>query len=155
MPHRAHRYTRAGAALAVVALLVLAACGDDEDSPTVAGGQSSTTAAPATTPTTAGGAATTTAAPATTTTAGTVLAVTVRGGQVVDGASRQRATLNQPVTIRVTSDRADHVHVHGYDKFADVGPGKMGEVTFVANIPGVFEVELEDSHRLLFTLEVR
>jgi hypothetical protein len=154
MPHRAHRYTRGGAALAVVALLVLAACGDDEDSPTVAGGQSSTTVAPATTPTTAG-IATTTAVPATTTTAGTVLAVTVRGGQVVDGASRQRATLNQPVTIRVTSDRADHVHVHGYDKFADVGPGKVGEVTFVANIPGVFEVELEDSRRLLFTLEVR
>lgn len=122
----------------------------------MAGGQSSTTVAPVTTPTTAGGAAsTTTAVPATTTTAGTVLAVTVRGGQVVDGASRQRATLNQPVTIRVTSDRADHVHVHGYDKFADVGPGKVGEVTFVANIPGVFEVELEDSRRLLFTLEVR
>lgn len=142
------------AALAAAALLVLAACGDDEDSPTVVGGQSSTTVAPATTPTTAAGVATT-AAPASTTTAGTVLAVTVRGGQVVDGASRQRATLNQPVTIRVTSDRADHVHVHGYDKFADVGPGKAGEVTFVANIPGVFEVELEDSRRLLFTLEVR
>lgn len=154
MPHPAPR-SRVRAALTVAALLVLAACGDDEDSPTVAGGQSSTTAAPAATPTTASGATTTTAAPASTTTAGTVLAVTVRGGQVVDGASRQRATLNQPVTIRVTSDRADHVHVHGYDKFADVGPGKAGEVTFVANIPGVFEVELEDSRRLLFTLEVR
>ncbi len=155
MPPRPPRF-RVWAALAAAALLVLAACGDDEDSPTVVGGQSSTTVAPATTPTTVAGAATTTtAAPASTTTAATVLAVTVRGGQVVDGASRQRATLNQPVTIRVTSDRADHVHVHGYDKFADVGPGKAGEVTFVANIPGVFEVELEDSRRLLFTLEVR
>lgn len=91
----------------------------------------------------------------TTTTSGTVLSVTVRGGQVVEGASRQRATLNQPVTIRVTSDAADQVHVHGYEKLVEVVPGRAAEVTFVANIPGVFEVELERSHRLLFTLEVR
>jgi hypothetical protein len=57
--------------------------------------------------------------------------------------------------LRVASDSTDHVHVHGYDKFADVAPGKVGEVTFVANIPGVFEVELERSHKLLFTMEVR
>jgi hypothetical protein len=120
----------------------------------VAGGQASTTAAPATTVTTVAGSPPTTAA-ATTTTAGTVLAATVRGGQVVEGSARQRANLNQPVTIRVTSDAADQLHVHGYDKFADVGPGRPGEVTFVANIPGVFEVELEGSHRLLFTMEVR
>jgi hypothetical protein len=157
MSHRLPLRIRVGAALAIVALLVLAGCGDDEDSPTVAGGQSSTTVVPTSAPPRTDPAITTpsTAVSATTTTAGTVLAVTVRGGQVVDGASRQRATLNQPVTVRVTSDRADHLHVHGYDKFADVGPGKAGEVTFVANIPGVFEVELEESRRLLFTLEVR
>lgn len=143
---------RAGAGLAAGALLVLAACGGGDDSPTLAGQPTSTSAA-AGTPTTATGATPTTVA--TTTTSGTVLSATVRGGQVVEGASRQRATLNQPVTIRVTSDAADHVHVHGYDKFADVAPGKVGELTFVANVPGVFEVELENSGRLLFTMEVR
>ena len=139
------------AALAVVALAVLVACGGgDDDSPTVAGGQSSTTPAPAaTTPTTTGGGA------ATTTTAGTVLAVTVRGGSVADGAARQRATLNQPVTVRVTSDVADEVHVHGYNKTVAVAAGRTAEVTFVANIPGVFEVEFEKSGKLLFTMEVR
>lgn len=134
--------------VAASALVLLAACGGDDDTPTVAGGQPSETTAPAATPTTAAGTATT--APA-----GTVLAVTVRGGQVVEGASRQRATLNQPVTIRVTSDAADQVHVHGYEKLVDVAPGRPAEVTFVANIPGVFEVELERTHRLLFTMEVR
>lgn len=138
--------------LAAGALLVLAACGGGDDSPTPAG-QASSTTAQAGTPTTATGATPTTVA--TTTTAGTVLAVTVRGGQVVEGSSRQRANLNQPVTVRVTSDAADQIHVHGYDKYADVGPGRVGEVTFVANIPGVFEVELEQSHRRLFTMEVR
>jgi hypothetical protein len=134
------------AALAAVALVGLAACGDNDDEPTVAG-QSPPTTAPSGPATTQGG--------VTTTTAGTVLAVTVRGGSVVEGGSRQRATLNQPVTIRVTSDVAEEVHVHGYDKRFDVTPGRTGEVTFVANLPGVYEVEFERSHRLLFTLEVR
>jgi hypothetical protein len=104
----------------------------------------------ATTPTTLAAGPTTTSA-----SAATVLAVTVRGGAVVEGASRQRATLGQPVTIRVTSDVADEVHVHGYDKTVAVAPGRTAEVTFVANIPGVFEVEFERSHRQLFTMEVR
>jgi carbonic anhydrase/acetyltransferase-like protein (isoleucine patch superfamily) len=125
-------------ALAALAVAVLAACGDGDDAPTVAAQTPSTTAQ--------AGAATT---------AGTVLSVTVRGGSVVDGAARQRATVNQPVTIRVTSDVADEVHVHGYEKRFDVAPGRTGEVTFVANIPGIFEVELERSHKLLFSLEVR
>ena len=84
-----------------------------------------------------------------------MLAVTVRGGSVVEGGSRQRATVNQPVTIRVTSDVAEEVHGHGYEKKFPVAPGQRGEVTFVANIPGVFEVEFERTHKLLFTLEVR
>lgn len=139
---------RAGASFALLLLVAAAGCGDGDDSPTVDAGS--------------GGAATSTVAPApggpspstTATTAGTVLSVTVRGG-TVEGASRQRATLNQPVTIRVTSDVADEVHVHGYDETAEVAPGRPAELTFVANIPGVFEVELEQAHKLLFTLEVR
>ena len=128
----------------VVALALLAACGDEDDSPTVDSGAQVTT----TTASPSGGGS------ATSSTAGTVLAVTVRGG-TVEGASRQRAALNQPVTIRVTSDVADEVHVHGYNKTAAVAAGRTAELTFVANISGVFEVELEKSHKTLFTLEVR
>ena len=134
--------SRAGAALAVMALVVSVACGGDDDEPSVvSGGSAPTTVArsPAPPPLPAR----------------TVLAVTVRGGSVVDGGSRQRATLNEAVTIRVTSDVADEVHVHGYDKKVDVAAGRTAEVTFVANIPGVFEVEFERSHKLLFTMEVR
>ena len=130
------------ASLAAAALLVLAACGEGDDSPTVA--------SDASTPTTVSAGPTTSPA-----TAATVLGVTVRGGSVVEGASRQRARLGQPVTVRVTSDVADEVHVHGYDKKIDVAAGQTGEVTFLANIPGVFEVELEKAHKVLFTMEVR
>lgn len=138
VPHAGLR-ARAGAALAVLALLVLVACGGgDDDSPTVGSDTPvPTTVARATTP------------------ARTVLAATVRGGSVVAGGSRQRATLNEAVTIRVTSDVADEVHVHGYDKKFTVAAGQTGEITFNANIPGVFEVEFEKSHKVLFTMEVR
>jgi len=133
---------RAGASLAVSGLLGLAACGGDGDPPT--------NASEAPVPTAAGAAAPTSPAPP-----GTVLAVTVRGGALIAGTSRQQATLNQPVTIRVTSDVADEVHVHGYEKRVAVGAGATGAVTFLANIPGVFEVELEKSGKLLFTMAVR
>ena len=128
------------ARLAAVALVVLAACGNEDDSPTVATAESTSTVVPAP-------AGTSPPTP-------TVLSVNVRGGSV-EGASRQRAPLNQPVTIRVTSDVAEEVHVHGYDKRAAVTAGSSVDITFVANIPGVFEVEFERSHKLLFSLEVR
>ena len=130
---------RAGAVLATVVLVFSVGCGGDDDEPTVASD----------TPATVG------SSPPTTSSTGTVLSVTVRGGSVVEGGSRQRATLNQSVTIRVTSDVADEVHVHGYEKRFPVAAGQRGEVTFVANIPGVFEVEFEKSHKQLFTMEVR
>lgn len=130
------------AALALVALVVVAACGGD-DSPTVdTGGSPTTTAAAGPAP---GG-----PAPA----SATVLSVTYRNG-TVEGASRQRAPLGQPVIVRVTSDVAEEVHVHGYDETAPVAAGSTVDIRFDADIPGVFEVELERSHKLLFTLEVR
>jgi hypothetical protein len=140
MPSTVASRARRGASLALLVLVLLTACaltacGGDDDSPAVGSDSGVTTTA-----------ATGTA---------TVLAVTVRGGSVVDGAARQRATVNQPVTIRVTSDAADEVHVHGYNKTFEVGAGKTGETSFVANIPGVFEVEFEKTGKLLFTLEVR
>ena len=133
-------WTRLRRSSAALLLLLQAACSGGDDSPTIDAGGSATT--------------TTTPTSATTTAASTVLSVTVRGGSV-EGASRQRAPVNQPVTIRVTSDVADEVHVHGYEKKVDVAAGRTAEVTFVANIPGVFEVEFERSRKLLFTLEVR
>ena len=62
--------------------------------------------------------------------------------------------MGESVTLKVTSDVADHVHVHGYDLFTDVAAGDPVTIEFSADIPGVFEVELEDSGLLLLELEV-
>ena len=56
--------------------------------------------------------------------------------------------------VVVRADVSDHVHLHGYDLLADVAPGNPARIDFVADVAGVFEVELEDAGTLLFNLEV-
>lgn len=73
---------------------------------------------------------------------------------VVEGPSRPRVDLGAEITVRVTADVADEVHVHGYDVFADVAPGAPAEMTLTTDIPGIFEVELESSGLVLFDLQV-
>jgi hypothetical protein len=148
MPAPRRRAT--AAVLAAVAALTLAACGDD-GSPQATG---TTTTTPATTATTV---ATTSDSGRPTTTADPtpVIEVRVAGGKVQGGVRRERVDSGDTVVLRVTADVADHVHLHGYDLMADVAPGKPGQIRFTADIPGVFEVELEDRRQKLLDLEVR
>ena len=102
--------------------------------------------------------ATTEAPPATTAPEdpGTVrINYTIRGGQPVGGIARDSVARGRIVVIRVTSDVADHVHVHGYDLMADVAPGAPATIRFTADAPGRFEIELEDSGVQIAELEVR
>jgi heme/copper-type cytochrome/quinol oxidase subunit 2 len=58
------------------------------------------------------------------------------------------------VVLSVSSDVADEIHVHGYDRKANVPAGATASVVFTANTPGVFPVELENSKRQLLQLQV-
>jgi hypothetical protein len=139
-------YSRARlVAFTALAVVVLVACGDDETASD--DDISSPVPTAPSVPTTAAAGPTTTAAP-------NVVSVNVRGGSV-EGPTRYRVDVNRELTIRVTSDVADEVHVHGYDLTAPVGPGQPAELTFVAAILGGVEVELERSRRRLLTLEVQ
>lgn len=100
------------------------------------------TSSPVTTPTTPTGPAS------------RVIALTVQGGQVAGDTGRVEVPLGTPITINVTSDVADEIHVHGYDKEAQIPAGDTGTVSFTADIPGVFEVELHKSGKQLFQLQV-
>lgn len=138
------RTRRALAAGAVIALgLGLAACGNENDAAENGGA----------------GAATTARAPASATTstseAAETIRVEVRDRQVVGGSRRVRVDLGETVRIEVASDVADEVHVHGYERLADVEAGRRVVVEFVADIPGIFEVELEGLRLKLLDLEVR
>jgi hypothetical protein len=79
--------------------------------------------------------------------------VTVANG-AVDGPSEFDVQQGDDVEIVVHADVSDEVHVHGYDLHGDVTPETPGTVSFTADAPGVFEVELESAGLLLFELKV-
>jgi FtsP/CotA-like multicopper oxidase with cupredoxin domain len=144
----AHR-RRVIAGLFVLGWLV-AGCGGN------GGGEAASTTTAATTTTSAPTATTT--GDATTTTAGfagKLVQVRVAGGKVETAQRRVRVSRGDRVRIQVQSDQADEVHVHGFDLSEEVGPGKPATVEFTADLPGVWEVELENAKRKLFDLEVR
>lgn len=86
--------------------------------------------------------------------AGVGVTLEYTGGQVSGDTARVEVPLGEPVTLVVTSDVADEVHVHGYDRSVAVA-GDPARLRFRADIPGVFEVELEQRGVLLTQLEVR
>jgi hypothetical protein len=73
--------------------------------------------------------------------------------QAVPG--RVEVAQGERVSIKLEADSAQEVHVHGYDLFVNVLEGGERTIQFPASAPGVFEVELEDTHELIFELEVR
>lgn len=84
---------------------------------------------------------------------GPVIELLVIDGKLDGGARRESIAVGDTVTIRVSGNTDDEVHVHGYDLLLVLVDGG-GELTFEASIPGVFEIELEGSHTLLVRLEV-
>jgi len=138
---------------ATVALLasgfVLASCGGDDDAePT------DTTLTRPTISTTTDTTTTTT----TTTTAveqPTIVRVRVVGGAPQGGIVRETVQKGDRVVLVVTSDVADHVHLHGYDIMRDVAAGGTARIRFRATLPGRFEVELEDRGAQIADLTVQ
>ncbi len=152
------------AMILVVPVLLLAACGDGSVASTAATVAPSSTASPTTTTTTvpspvdsAPATTTTVSEPSTTTEAvsvGKVIEVIVDGSGIVTGGGRVSVELGDEITLSVTSEVADEVHVHGFDLYLDLEPGITGHLTFAADVPGVFEIELERSRVVLVDLEV-
>lgn len=64
-------------------------------------------------------------------------------GAVAGGVADWAVPVGSPVELVVASDVADEVHVHGYERRAFVTAGASVTLRFVADVPGVVEVELE------------
>ena len=95
------------------------------------------------------------AAPATASTpAGQRIEVAVAGGEVHGDTGRVPVAPGEQVTLVVSGDVADEIHLHGYDLTAPLAPGAPAELVFAATLPGVFEVELHEAGTVLLTLQV-
>ena len=73
----------------------------------------------------------------------TEVKVVVVNGSPQGGIVRQTVNKDDQVVLVVTSDVADEIHLHGYDKARDVAAGGTIRLPFKATIPGRFEAELE------------
>ena len=73
----------------------------------------------------------------------TEVKVVVVNGSPQGGIVRQTVNKDDQVVLVVTSDIADEIHLHGYDKAKDVAAGGTIRLPFKATIPGRFEAELE------------
>ena len=67
--------------------------------------------------------------------------IQIQDGQVVGGPGDIRVTKGDQVTIIVSADAPDDVHLHGYDLEKPVAPGKPATFRFTADIEGIFEME--------------
>lgn len=136
--------------LAVLLSAILAACASSAGTTTTsppALSSTTTISDPTTSSTTT--TSTSTASSSTTSTVDTedemtAFEIEVVSGEVTEG-GRLQAELGSVVRLVVEADVSDEVHVHGYDLFAEVTPGMPATIEFTADIPGVFEVELEDA----------
>lgn len=79
--------------------------------------------------------------------------IEVQGGSPVGGIQKVTVGRGDAVTVTVSGDSNDRVHIHGYDLYVDLADGS-GSTEFDALIPGVFEIELESSSKKLVQLTV-
>lgn len=77
-----------------------------------------------------------------------------------------QARQNEMVTLRIRSDRAGEVHVHGYEQSVTLEAGGAVELTFTAKTSGIYPIHLHERlnaadpdspilHRQLALLEVK
>ena len=151
---------RIGLLVGTVAVLVLAfvllSPGDDDEPGTAT---TPAAAAPATTPDSPAGEApaTTTAVtpPATQIPSDEFTRIRVQTGGPVGGVKTITAKRGERVRIQVSSqDTTDEVHVHGYDITRALKARDSVRLSFEADAEGIFEIELEGSHRQIAKLVV-
>ncbi|HQZ00569.1 MAG TPA: hypothetical protein PKV13_11715 [Propionicimonas sp.] len=75
--------------------------------------------------------------------------ITLADGKADPIAETVELVKGQHLVLTVTSDRADQIHVHGFDIEFDVSPGETVTKDIVVDKVGRFEVE---SHEPVFTL---
>lgn len=81
--------------------------------------------------------------------------ITVRDGKVSPAPGRVEVTRGERVALRVTSDRADTLHVHGFDRELALPAGQEATLILTADHTGLFEVETHESDLVLTQLLVR
>ncbi|WP_156687803.1 hypothetical protein [Mycobacterium sp. Marseille-P9652] len=82
--------------------------------------------------------------------------VTIAKGQVTPANASLQARVHQPITLKVSSDAPDEVHVHSVpDHKFEVAAAPNQTFQFSVDVPGNVEVELHHLDRTIATIQVQ
>ena len=83
------------------------------------------------------------------------MTIVVRDGASVGGIERRSVDKGDKVTLVVTADLAEEVHLHGYDLSADVAPGRRRGSSSRRRYPDVSRSSSRSAGSTIGELEVR
>jgi hypothetical protein len=83
-----------------------------------------------------------------------VITVAYAGGTITPPPGKVPVPVGARVKITVTSDVADEVHNHVTDQELEVAAGGSVTFDFIADRPGVYEIELHHADKVLLQLQV-
>lgn len=82
------------------------------------------------------------------------IALVVQSGRLATGPQLVKLERNDAVELTIVSDRADELHVHGYNLHLALQPGKPATLKFTAKRTGRFSFELHPSGVELGVFEI-
>ncbi|CAM2826209.1 hypothetical protein BST27_04900 [Mycobacterium intermedium] len=81
--------------------------------------------------------------------------VTIANGQVTPTNAKMNATVGEQITLHVTSDVKDELHVHSVpDHKFEVAASPNQQFQFSVDVPGNVDVELHHLKRTVVTIQV-
>ena len=83
------------------------------------------------------------------------IAVTLERGRVTPAPRTVDLRVGETITLTVTSDHADELHVHGFDIEKQLPAGQAVSVELTGQSPGVYEVETHEPALRLLKIAVR
>ncbi|OZE21920.1 hypothetical protein CH262_20130 [Rhodococcus sp. 05-2255-1e] len=82
--------------------------------------------------------------------------LSINGGTVEPTNQRLDISVGQLISMSITSDITDELHVHSVPEHTfEIEPGKDQVFTFTVDVPGQVDIELHHSDRTVATLVVR
>ncbi len=80
--------------------------------------------------------------------------IVVKNKELTSGPSIIHVKQGDTVILKITTDRTDEFHLHGYDEKIDLEAGVTANLSFTASLTGDYEYELEQSKLILGHLQV-
>jgi plastocyanin len=130
--------------------LSLAACGGDE--PAASGSSSTSSTTSSSTSSTSSSPTSSASSPAP---QGRTIRITITGKKVSPAPTTVDLAVGEKLTLVVTSDHDDELHLHGFEVEDKLTAGAATTVTVTGRDPGVYEVETHEPSLRLLKIAVR